>query len=158
MHRAQRARIAYLSTCASAPTRRTRRATAAEIASATSARIELEVFGNDAGRYGEKTLFLGDTAIGTLPPCGDAWQVARFELEPAARAALRPDNTAVIRGRDPTDKFKVQRIRIVLTLPDGTELAGPATGGFVSDADWAHAAGAEPFTAGDHSGPIAVPL
>ena len=135
-----------------------RRATAAEIASATAARIELEVFGNDAGRYGDKTLFLGEMKLGTLPPCGDAWQVARFELEPAARAALRPDNTAVIRGRDPTDKFKVQRIRIVLTLPDGSELAGPATGSFVSDADWAHAAGAKPFPKGDHSGPIAVPL
>jgi hypothetical protein len=135
-----------------------RRATAAEIASATAARIELEVFGNDAGQYGDKTLFLGEMKLGTLPPCGDAWQVARFELEPAARAALRPDNTAVIRGRDPTDKFKVQRIRIVLTLPDGSELAGPATGSFVSDADWAHAAGAKPFPKGDHSGPIAVPL
>ena len=135
-----------------------RRATPAEIASATAARIELEVFGNAAGQYGDKTLFLGEMKLGTLPPCGDAWQVARFELEPAARAALRPDNTAVIRGRDPTDKFKVQRIRIVLTLPDGSELAGPATGSFVSDADWAHAAGAEPFAAGDDSGPIPLPL
>jgi hypothetical protein len=135
-----------------------RRATAAEIASATAARIELEVFGNDAGRYGDKTLLLEGTTIGTLPPCGDAWQAARFELDPPARAALRADNTVVIRGRDATDKFKVQRIRIVLVLPDGSELAGPATGAFVSDPDWAHAAGAEPFAARDDSGPIPVPL
>jgi hypothetical protein len=135
-----------------------RRATAAEIASATAARIELDVFGNDAGRYGAKTLFLGGTKIGTLPQCGDGWQAARFDLDAAARAALQADNTAVIRSHDATDKFKVQRIRIVLVLPDGGELAGPATGAFVSDPDWAHAAGAKPFAADNDSGPIALAL
>lgn len=133
-----------------------KRVTAEELASATAARIELEVFGNDAGRYGDKILFLGGTKIGTLPPCKDAWQAARFELPAAARA--RRDNTVVIRSHDPADKFKIRRIRIVLTLPDGGELAGPATGAFVSDPDWAYAAGAEPFTANNDSGPIAVPL
>jgi len=135
-----------------------RRATAAEIASATAARIELEVFGNDAGGFGDKTLFLGDRKVGTLPPCGDEWRTARVELDAAARAALRADNTAVIRGRDATDKFKVGRIRIVLTLADGSEVAGPATAAYVNDPDWAHAAGAEPFAAGDDSGPIPLPL
>lgn len=135
-----------------------RRATAAEIASATAARIELEVFGNDARRYGDKTLLLDGMTIGVLPPGGDTWQATRFELDPAARAVLRPNNTVVIRGRDATDKFKVQRIRIVLVLPDGSELAGPATAAFVSDPDWAHAAGAKPFAARDDSGPIPVPL
>lgn len=135
-----------------------RRATAAEIASATAARIELEVFGNDAGTYGDKTLFLGGTRIGTLPRCGDGWQPARFDLDAAARAALRADNIAVIRGRDGTDKFKVGRLRIVLTLPDGSELAGPATAAFANDPNWAHAAGARPFAAADDSGPIPVPL
>ena len=135
-----------------------RRATAAEIAAATAARLELDVFGNDAGRYGDKTLFLGGTKLGSLPPCGDTWQPVRFELDAATRAALGPLNTVVIRAADATDKFKVQRLRIVLTLPDGTELTGPATAAHVNDADWAHAAGAEPFAAGNDSGPIPVAL
>jgi hypothetical protein len=135
-----------------------RRATPEEIASATAVRIELEVFGNDAGRYGDKTLFMGETRLGVLPACGDDWKAARFELDPAARTALRADNTIAIRSPDATDKFKVQKIRLVLVLPDGTELTGPATTAFVSDPDWAHATGAEPFAKGDDSGPIPVPL
>jgi len=135
-----------------------RRATAAEIAAATTARIELDVFGNDAGAYGEKLLVLGDVEVGALPACGDAWRPAVLPLGADARRRLAGENVVRIRGRDGTDKFKVRRIRIVLVLPDGTELSGPATGGFVNDPDWAHAAGAAAFGTPTDSGPIAVPL
>jgi len=135
-----------------------RRATPAELAAATAARIELDVFGNDAGAFGAKTLSLGGVDVGVLPKCGDGWQRATLPLDAAARARLAAENTVVIRAADPADKFKVRRIRMVIVLPDGTEVAGPATGALVNDPAWAHAAGAQAFAAPADSGPIPVPL
>jgi hypothetical protein len=135
-----------------------RRATPQEIAKATAARIELEVFGNDAGPYGDKLLALGGMEVGALPKCGDDWRPATLPLDATVRARLAAENTVSIRAASGVDKFKVRRIRIVLVLPDGTELASPASGAFVNDPAWAHAEGAATFAAPDESGPILVPL
>jgi hypothetical protein len=135
-----------------------RRATPEEIAAATAARIELEAFGNDAGRYGDKTVLLAGRPIGVLPQCGDAWQPASLPLDDDARRLLTAENVVSIQAADPADKFKVRRVRVVLVLPDGSELVGPASEAFVSDPDWAHAAGATAFATPADSGPIDVKL
>jgi len=135
-----------------------RRATPAEIAAATAARIELEVFGNDAGRYGDKTVALAGAAVGVLPACGDAWRPASLPLDAEARGRLAAENIVSIRSSDPADKFKVRRVRIVLELPDGTELTGPSSKAFVSDPDWAHADAAAAFAEPVDSGPISIRL
>ncbi len=135
-----------------------RRATPEEIAAATAARIELEAFGNDADRYGDKTVLLAGHPIGVLPPCGDAWRPASLPLDGDTRRLLAAENVVSIQTADPADKFKVRRVRIVLVLPDGAEVVGPASEAFVSDPDWAHAAGAAPFATPAESGPIDVKL
>jgi len=103
-------------------------------------------------------VLLAGRPIGVLPQCGDAWQPASLPLDGDARRLLAAKNIVSIQATDPADKFKVRRIRIVLVLPDGSERAGPSSGAFVSDPDWAHAAGAAAFAAPTDSGPIDVTL
>ena len=87
-----------------------------------------------------------------------AGSVASLPLDADARRLLAVENVVSIQTADPADKFKVRRVRIVLVLPDGSELAGPSSQVFVSDPDWAHAAGATAFATPSDSGPIDVTL
>lgn len=151
--------LAYRGACETPPPPRP--LSGQEMLTAKSARIELEVFGNDGGAHGDKELVLSGLSLGKLPTCGDEWKPARLEV-PADKLAMilglqsssATANRVIIRSAPGKgDKFKVRGIRLVLTLPDGREWSTEPTGAYTSHADWAHREGAT-FERPEYSGAI----
>lgn len=134
--------------------------TADEIRGATRGRIEMEVFGNNGGKNGEKDVVLSGVHLGRLPTQGDDWMLTRLEIPANEFGLIRQfqasptANRIIIRSEgDKGDKFKVRAIRLVLTLADGREVSTEPTGAYTSHADWAHREGTL-FSRPEYSGAI----
>ena len=108
------------------------------IKGAKSAKLTLEVFGNNGKAFGDKTLTLNGITLGVLPSGTDQWSKAEFKLSPAALAALTKANVAAITCPKSEDKFKVRNLRLTVTLADGSEALGSRSGALTSHADWAY--------------------
>jgi len=124
---------------------------------AKSAKLTLEVFGNNGQAYGDKTLVLNGVTLGILPTGGDNWIKAEFTLTPTALAALTKANTAAITCPKSEDKFKVRGLRLSATLADGTEARSAPSGALTSHADWTYFEG-KAFADPKDSGPIPLGL
>ena len=122
-----------------------------------SAKLTLEVFGNNGKAYGDKTLVLNGVALGILPAGGDNWIKAEFALTPEALATLTKANAATLTCPRSEDKFKVRRLRLTATLADGTEANSSTSGALTSHADWTHFEG-QAFARPTDSGPIPLGL
>lgn len=124
---------------------------------ATQARLELEVFGNNGVTHGDKNILLNGTKVGVLPTQGDSWRNVSLPVAGAALDSLRAHGPkSVVRiamDRDRGDFFKVRGLRLVLTLPDGSEWSGDPSGALTTAGDWAHAEGRR-FESATDSGPI----
>lgn len=123
----------------------------------TQARLELEVFGNNGDTHGDKTVLLNETTVGVLPTQGDSWKDVALPVTGAALDTLRAKGPAsvarVAMERDRGDFFKVRGLRLVLTLADGTEWSGEASGALTCAGDWPHREGRS-FATPTDSGPI----
>ena len=108
------------------------------IKGAKSAKLTLEVFGNNGKAFGDKTLTLNGIVLGVLPTGTDQWSKAEFKLSPAALAALTKANVAAITCPKSEDKFKVRNLRLTVTLADGSEALGSRSGALTSHADWTY--------------------
>ena len=108
------------------------------IKGAKSAKLTLEVFGNNGKAFGDKTLTLNGITLGVLPSGTDQWSKAEFKLSPAALAALTKANVAAITCPKSEDKFKVRNLRLTVTLADGSEALGSRSGALTSHADWTY--------------------
>ncbi len=108
------------------------------IKGAKSAKLTLEVFGNNGKAFGDKTLTLNGVALGILPTGGDQWSKAEFKLSPQALAALTKANVAAITCPKSEDKFKVRGLRLTVTLADGSEALGSRSGALTSHTDWTY--------------------
>lgn len=108
------------------------------IKGAKSAKLTLEVFGNNGKAFGDKTLTLNGIVLGVLPTGTDQWSKAEFKLSPAALAALTKANVAAITCPKSEDKFKVRHLRLTVTLADGSEALGSRSGALTSHADWTY--------------------
>jgi hypothetical protein len=108
------------------------------IKGAKSAKLTLEVFGNNGKAFGDKTLTLNGVTLGVLPAGTDQWSKAEFKLSPAALAALTKANVAAITCPKSEDKFKVRNLRLTVTLADGSEALGSRSGALTSHADWTY--------------------
>jgi len=108
------------------------------IKGAKSAKLTLEVFGNNGKAFGDKTLTLNGIVLGVLPTGTDQWSKAEFKLSPAALAALTKANVTAITCPKSEDKFKVRNLRLTVTLADGSEALGSRSGALTSHADWTY--------------------
>ena len=108
------------------------------IKGAKSAKLTLEVFGNNGKAFGDKTLTLNGIVLGVLPTGTDQWSKAEFKLSPAALAPLTKANVAAITCPKSEDKFKVRNLRLTVTLADGSEALGSRSGALTSHADWTY--------------------
>jgi hypothetical protein len=108
------------------------------IKGAKSAKLTLEVFGNNGKAFGDKTLTLNGIVLGVLPAGTDQWSKAEFKLSPAALAPLTKANVAAITCPKSEDKFKVRNLRLTVTLADGSEALGSRSGALTSHADWTY--------------------
>ena len=108
------------------------------IKGAKSAKLTLEVFGNNGKAFGDKTLTLNGVTLGVLPAGTDQWSKAEFKLSPAALAPLTKANVAAITCPKSEDKFKVRNLRLTVTLADGSEALGSRSGALTSHADWTY--------------------
>ena len=108
------------------------------IKGAKSAKLTLEVFGNNGKAFGDKTLTLNGIVLGVLPTGTDQWSKAEFKLSPAALAALTKANVTAITCPKSEDKFKVRNLRLTVTLADGSEALGSRSGVLTSHADWTY--------------------
>jgi len=127
------------------------------IKGAKSAKLTLEVFGNNGKAFGDKTLTLNGVTLGTLPVGGDQWLKAEFKLSPAALAALTKANVVTVTCPKSEDKFKVRGLRLVVTLADGSEARSAPSGALTSHADWTYFEG-KAFAQPTESGPIPLGL
>jgi hypothetical protein len=127
------------------------------IQGAKSAKLTLEVFGNNGKAYGDKTLTLNGVTLGTLPVGGDQWSKAEFKLSPEALAKLTKANAATITCPKSDDKFKVRGLRLVVTLADGSEARSAPSGALTSHADWTYFEG-RPFAQPTDSGLLPLGL
>ncbi|MCE2684704.1 MAG: hypothetical protein LW857_05995, partial [Verrucomicrobiae bacterium] len=108
------------------------------IKGAKSAKLTLEVFGNNGKAFGDKTLTLNGIVLGVLPTGTDQWSKAEFKLSPAALAALTKANVTAITCPKSEDKLKVRNLRLTVTLADGSEALGSRSGALTSHADWTY--------------------
>ena len=127
------------------------------IQGAKSAKLTLEVFGNNGKAYGDKTLTLNGLALGILPTGGDNWMKAEFKLSPEALAKLNKANAATVTCPKSEDKFKVRGLRLVVTLADGSEARSAPSGALTSHADWTYFEG-QAFAQPTDSGPVTLGL
>jgi hypothetical protein len=127
------------------------------IKGAKSAKLTLEVFGNNGKAFGDKTLTLNGVTLGPLPVGGDQWLKAEFKLSPAALAALTKANVVTVTCPKSEDKFKVRGLRVVVTLSDGSEARSAPSGALTSHADWTYFEG-KAFAQPTESGPIPLGL
>jgi hypothetical protein len=127
------------------------------IKGAKSAKLTLEVFGNNGKAFGDKTLTLNGIVLGVLPTGTDQWSKAEFKLSPAALAALTKANVTAITCPKSEDKFKVRNLRLTVTLADGSEALGSRSGALTSHADWTYFEG-KAFGQPTDSGPIPLGL
>jgi hypothetical protein len=127
------------------------------IQGAKSAKLTLEVFGNNGKAYGDKTLTLNGLALGILPTGGDNWMKAEFKLSPEALAKLSKANAATVTCPKSEDKFKVRGLRLVVTLADGSEARSAPSGALTSHADWTYFEG-KAFAQPTDSGPVNLGL
>ncbi len=127
------------------------------IKGAKSAKLTLEVFGNNGKAFGDKTLTLNGIVLGVLPTGTDQWSKAEFKLSPASLAALTKANFAAITCPKSEDKFKVRHLRLTVTLADGSEALGSRSGALTSHADWTYFEG-KAFGQPTDSGPIPLGL
>ncbi len=125
------------------------------IKGAKAGKLTLEVFGNNGKAYGDKTLTLNGTVLGTLPTGGDNWMKAEFKLTPEALATLTKANAASVTCPKAEDKFKVRGLRLTIVLADGTEARSAPSGALTSHADWTYFEG-KAFAKPTDSG--AIPL
>lgn len=121
------------------------------------ARLELEVFGNNGDTHGDKDVLLNGAKVGVLPTQGDSWRDVSLPVTGAALDSLRAQGPAsiarVAMDKDRGDFFKVRGLRLVLTLADGTEWSGDASGALTCAGDWPHREG-RAFATPTDSGPI----
>jgi hypothetical protein len=126
-------------------------------AKVAKARLDLEVFGNNGDTHGDKVILLNGVQAGILPTQGDSWKAISLPITGPALDALRSQGPAaaarVTMEKDRGDSYKVRGIRLVLTLADGSEWAGDASGALTTLGDWPHAEGRRFMTPTD-SGPI----
>jgi hypothetical protein len=127
------------------------------IKGAKSAKLTLEVFGNNGKAFGDKTLTLNGVTLGVLPAGTDQWSKAEFKLSPAALATLTKANIAAVTCPKSDDKFKVRSLRLTVTLADGSEALGSRSGALTSHADWSFFEG-KAFTQPTDSGTIPLGL
>ncbi len=128
-------------------------------AKVAKARLELEVFGNNGETHGDKTVLLNGAQVGILPAQGDSWKAISLTIAGPALDALRAQGPAaaarITTEKDRGDSYKVRGLRLVLTLADGSEWAGDASGALTTLGDWPHAEGRR-FASPTDSGPIAL--
>jgi hypothetical protein len=126
-------------------------------AKVAKARLELEVFGNNGDTHGDKTVLLDGAKLGVLPTQGDAWREVALPVTGPALERLRTQGPAtaarITQERDRGDLFKVRGLRLVVTLADGSEWSGEASGALTTQGDWPHAEGRR-FATPTDSGPI----
>ena len=127
------------------------------IKGAKSAKLTLEVFGNNGKAFGDKTLTLNGVVLGVLPAGTDQWSKAEFKLSPQALATLTKANVATITCPKSEDKFKVRSLRLTVILADASEALGSRSGALTSHADWSYFEG-KAYTQPTDSGPIPLGL
>jgi hypothetical protein len=126
-------------------------------AKVAKARLDLEVFGNNGDTHGDKVILLNGAQAGILPTQGDSWKTISLPIAGPALDALRSQGPAaaarITMDKDRGDFYKVRGLRLVLTLADGSEWTGDASGALTTLGDWPHAEGRRFMTPTD-SGPI----
>ena len=127
------------------------------IKGAKSAKLTLEVFGNNGKAFGDKTLTLNGVVLGVLPAGTDQWSKAEFKLSPQALATLTKANVATITCPKSEDKFKIRSLRLTVILADASEALGSRSGALTSHADWSYFEG-KAYTQPTDSGPIPLGL
>ena len=127
------------------------------IKGAKSAKLTLEVFGNNGKAFGDKTLTLNGVVLGVLPAGTDQWSKAEFKLSPQALATLTKANVATITCPKSEDKFKVRSLRLTVILADASEALGSRSGALTSHADWSYFEG-KAYAQPTDSGPIPLSL
>lgn len=93
-----------------------------DLASATAAKLRLEVFGVNAGGYAQKYIYLNGTRLGLVPfndqGALDQWEERIIDLPPDHVKALRRDNVVVFTN-ETGDCYKVRALSLAVQLPDG---------------------------------------
>ena len=128
---------------------------AAELKSARRAWLDVEHFGVSAG-HGTKTLYLNGAKVAELPPGGDEWQPARFEIPAELVTKLQSSNLVELRHDSSDDKFKFRGLELRVELADGTQVRSTRqTTPQTSFKDWAFFEG-EAFPAKDAAAPVTL--
>ena len=126
-------------TALSAPLPEVRELSIAELAGIKTASIELELFGVNPAVAGEKTMWLNDNKVSSLPTCGDAWTEFSIPVGKELLRKLKNNNSLEIRRATNEDKFKFRNPRLLVTLSDGKKVLSRAIAVVqTSDRDWAH--------------------
>ena len=106
-----------------------------------SARLTLDIFGSDHGRYKNKPLFLNGVPLGILPRQADRWGPADMRLPRKAVQAIREHNE--IRIENPRgDAFKIRNLQLELCMRNGVYLLSKLNAtAYTSWTDWPHGEG-----------------
>jgi hypothetical protein len=108
---------------------------------------------------GVATFYINGAQVGILPAQGDSWKTISLPIAGPALDTLRSQGPAsavrITTERDRGDSYKVRGLRLILTLADGSEWAGDASGAVTTQGDWPHAEGRR-FASPTDSGPIAL--
>jgi hypothetical protein len=113
--------------------------TVAELSSARSIALRLDVFGVNGGEFGRKEVWMNGAKVGELPECGDDWKPVSL---PVPAAQVKAENVIEIRHNGREDKFKFRGTELRVELADGGLVAsGRQKEPQTSFADWLHGEG-----------------
>jgi hypothetical protein len=147
----------YAARATSAPAPAARRTlTADDLKTVRAAKLRIDEFGADEGRYDCKYVELNGTRLGKLPTkSGDSWALKVFDLHPEQLALLKPSNELrIITECD--DAWKFRNVTLAVQLADGTWVPSSCDPTVWSTPGWAYSEGkhwgrdgvAGPLTAG----------